>query len=397
MSDAPEPKGKEMADEDGFVVRLRGLPWAVTDDDILKFFEDSNIVGGAAGIHMTYTREGRPTGEGYLELGCEEDVERALTKHNEHLGPRYIEVFRSKRSEMEWMVKRSGPPNAAAPSSDDDCFVRLRGLPFGCSKEEIAQFFTGLEIVPNGITLPTDYSGRSTGEAYIQFATSALAERALEKHKEKIGHRYIEIFRSSLSEARAALASIPRGGGGGGGRGGGSHEGRFGGGGDRYGGGRPSPYDRNVDRYGGGPGQMRHGGGHMRRREDPYMRGGDWGNGGGPPRYMEPSFERPRTLKTLYGDEGSGHRIHMRGLPFRASEDDIAEFFHPLHPVAIHIGYEQGRASGEADVEFATHEDAVRAMSRDKCNMQHRYIELFLNSTAGPAGYGPPYGGGYDN
>lgn len=76
--------------------------------------------------------------------------------------------------------------------------------------------------------------------------------------------RYIEIFRSSLSEARAAVASIPRGGGG---RGGGS-EGRYGGGGDRYGGGRPSPYDRNVDRFGGGPGQMRHhgGGGHMRRR-----------------------------------------------------------------------------------------------------------------------------------
>lgn len=68
-----------------------------------------------------------------------------------------------------------------------------------------------------------------------------------------------------MSEARAALASIPRGGGGG--RGGGSHEGRYGGGGgDRYGGGRPSPYDRNVDRFGGGPGQMRHGGGHMRRR-----------------------------------------------------------------------------------------------------------------------------------
>ncbi len=103
-----------MAEDEGFVVRLRGLPWAVTDDDILKFFgeiqlsqvmprcdlikspgaEDSNIVGGAAGIHMTYTREGRPTGEGYLELGCEEDVEKALTKHNEHLGPRYIEGMR---------------------------------------------------------------------------------------------------------------------------------------------------------------------------------------------------------------------------------------------------------------------------------------------------------------
>lgn len=67
--------------------------------------------------------------------------------------------------------------------------------------------------------------------------------------------------------------------------------------------------------------------------------------------------------------------------------------------------------TGEADVEFATHEDAVAAMSKDKANMreflqyvlltrtictlsvdiydlsffpsEHRYVELFLNSTAG--------------
>ena len=40
---------------------------------------------------MTYTREGRATGEGYVEMSCAEDVEKALKKHNEHLGPRYIE------------------------------------------------------------------------------------------------------------------------------------------------------------------------------------------------------------------------------------------------------------------------------------------------------------------
>lgn len=50
--------------------------------------------------------------------------------------------------------------------------------------------WVGLEIVPNGITLLTDYSGRSSGEAYVQFVNREVAEKALQKHREKIGHRW---------------------------------------------------------------------------------------------------------------------------------------------------------------------------------------------------------------
>lgn len=53
-------------------------------------------------------------------------------------------VFKAKRGEMEWVVKRSGLNMENV--MDDGC-VRLRGLPFGCSKEEIAQFFTGIPKV----------------------------------------------------------------------------------------------------------------------------------------------------------------------------------------------------------------------------------------------------------
>jgi hypothetical protein len=56
----------------------------------------------------------------------------------------HFSVFKAKRGEMEWVVKRSGLNLENA--MDDGC-VRLRGLPFGCSKEEIAQFFSGIWLI----------------------------------------------------------------------------------------------------------------------------------------------------------------------------------------------------------------------------------------------------------
>lgn len=45
---------------------------------------------------------------------------------------------------MDWVVKRSGPNQL---TGNNDAVVRLRGLPFGCSKEEIAHFFSGMTIL----------------------------------------------------------------------------------------------------------------------------------------------------------------------------------------------------------------------------------------------------------
>ena len=48
-----------------------------------------------------------------------------------------------------------------------------------------------MEITNNGILMTTDYQGRSSGEAYVQFASKSDAERALEKNKQSIGHRLV--------------------------------------------------------------------------------------------------------------------------------------------------------------------------------------------------------------
>jgi heterogeneous nuclear ribonucleoprotein F/H len=69
----------------------------------------------------------------------------------------------------------------------------------------------------------------------------------------------------------------------------------------------------------------------------------------------------------------------MRGLPYRATAQDIEEFFTPLPIVDILIGYgDDGRPSGEGAADFATPADAHNAMSRNQKLMGKRYIELFL-------------------
>jgi heterogeneous nuclear ribonucleoprotein F/H len=57
----------------------------------------------------------------------------------------------------------------------------------------------------------------------------------------------------------------------------------------------------------------------------------------------------------------------MRGLPFRASEDDIRSFFQPLIISAcqFEFGYDS-RPTGRATIAFPTHADAEKAMEMDK-------------------------------
>ncbi|XP_053200272.1 heterogeneous nuclear ribonucleoprotein H-like isoform X3 [Panonychus citri] len=300
------------------VLRLRGLPWQATREDVVSFFSDCKIRKGANGVFMTLSAQGRPSGEAYVEMESEDDVTKGLEKHKKNMGNRYIEVFTSNRKEMDWATRRTGP-NKTDMDPALDGFVRLRGLPFDCNEDDVRQFFEGLSVVRDGIVLPIDHQGRSSGEAYIQFTTREIADKAMGKHKEKIGHRYIEIFKSSAHEFLA-----------------------------------------------------------IRNQQQGYM---DRSHGGSRigEIYREKITRHDPDLDSSYWDKYN--MIHMRGLPYKATEEDIEKFFSPYVPISIGILFDNlGRPSGEADVEFATHEEANMAMSKNKSNMELRYIELFLRS-----------------
>lgn len=56
-------------------------------------------------------------------------------------------AFKSNGIEMDWVMKHNGPNDAS------DGTVRLRGLPFGCSKEEIVQFFQGTSSISQSLVV----------------------------------------------------------------------------------------------------------------------------------------------------------------------------------------------------------------------------------------------------
>ncbi|XP_069781672.1 G-rich sequence factor 1 isoform X3 [Narcine bancroftii] len=333
-----EPSLLEM-EQNVFVVKARGLPWSCSVEDVLGFFSDCGVVNGVEGVHFLCNRAGKPSGEAIIELQSAEDVRKALEKHRKYLGERYIEVFELSNSDVDFLLKRL---HSSGKELTDGSVVRLRGLPFSCITEDIIRFFAGLDIVENGVTITRDHRGRNTGDAFVQFASQEMAERALAKDREMIGSRYIEIFRSTKNDLRLYI--------------------------------RPSkkmarcPTAQEI----------------VTDSENCNVANSNGDNG-----EMMEEDGRDQNVQLSKNDLESNHciqksdvhNVHMRGLPFRVNGQDVVKFFQPLKPVRIIVEYgPDGKATGEADVHFATHEDAVAAMSKDKSHMQHRYIELYLNS-----------------
>lgn len=54
----------------------------------------------------------------------------------------------------------------------------------------------------DGILFVKKPDGRATGDAFVLFALESDAKKALSRHRESIGNRYIELFRSTTAEVQ---------------------------------------------------------------------------------------------------------------------------------------------------------------------------------------------------
>ncbi|KAJ1702764.1 hypothetical protein LUZ63_002543 [Rhynchospora breviuscula] len=251
--------------------------------------------------------------------------------------------------------------------------VRLRGLPFDITEGDVVDFFQGLDLID---ILFVHKGGRFSGEAFCMLAYpvqdlnwwaqnqhsrvgsynlstyyiltglksaqenvdrswptiigpilhgwvktagpqhTSPVEFALQRNRQNIGRRYIEVFRCKREEYYTAVAQ-----------------------------------EVSSSKFSSSP-----------RRT-------------GPPSRSKPSADGSKDDHVVYTGI-----LRMRGLPFSAGKEEIIDFFKEfeLTEDMVHLVVNpDGRPSGEAFVEFRSAEDSKEAMKNDRMTLGSRYIELF--------------------
>uniref|UniRef100_A0A8C9YHH2 Epithelial splicing regulatory protein 2 n=1 Tax=Sander lucioperca TaxID=283035 RepID=A0A8C9YHH2_SANLU len=294
------------------VIRARGLPWQSSDQDIARFFKGLSIAKG--GVALCLNAQGRRNGEALVRFINSEHRDLALERHKHHMGSRYIEVRFSTSNEVAQFL-----------SKENQVIIRMRGLPFTATPQEVLSFLGPESPVTDGAEglLFVKYpDGRPTGDAFVLFSCEEYAQNALKKHKQILGKRYIELFRSTAAEVQQVL--------------------------NRY---MSAPLISTL-----------------------------------PP---SPIVPVPVLATPPYLQAASSTRdcVRLRGLPYTAGIEDILEFMGEhtvdIKPHGVHMVLnQQGRPSGDAFIQMKSPDKSF--MVAQKCHkktMKDRYVEVFQCST----------------
>lgn len=205
------------------VVRLRGLPWDASDENLELFFQGLKIQE----VVWTFTHRNRPSGEAFVIFKTPEDGAKGLLLHKQILGKRYIEVFSSNLNSAETakeLAKEArlshsnsnstntnngnGNSNNSVPAQGEkkkpvegETLVMMYGLPYTVTVDEIEEFFSGYNFIPGSVEIDTDASGKAVGTGQINFTKPKEALRAInDRNRKFIGKRYVNLHQNFLKK-----------------------------------------------------------------------------------------------------------------------------------------------------------------------------------------------------
>ncbi|KAH9588997.1 RNA recognition motif domain [Trypanosoma melophagium] len=395
---------KILPTESSRVLRLHGLPYSIKEEHIRNFFADFEL---AETEPILYFTEGLHRGTGFIRLKRAEDVPLAIQKlHRQHIDPsRYVELAASSEEDRQQTLEQQ----------EQSCKVhvlRLRGLPFTSTEEDVNEFIKSVPGVVR-VDICRDMEGRNTGDAFVELASEEGVEQAKQLHNKTMGSRYIEVLSSTVYDRDAIMRAASlrarrdrRGGGGS--RAGGATMGAMGPGGPAGAAmGAMGYLDPIFATYMGYFPQLfgaeqQHQQQHQHMHHQQQFNQQDRMTGAPSAPYpagagAQPLFPMfPGQSPLMAPRQPSSHVVRIRGVPYTATEESIAEFFSgvKIPPQGVHMVYnEQNRPTGEAFVELEDEGDVLAALDKNGGAMGTRYIEVFQSSAAAMQRLGGPLTG----
>eukprot|EP01062_Namystynia_karyoxenos_P001072 TRINITY_DN10373_c0_g1_i1.p1 TRINITY_DN10373_c0_g1~~TRINITY_DN10373_c0_g1_i1.p1 ORF type:complete len:804 (+),score=203.04 TRINITY_DN10373_c0_g1_i1:70-2481(+) len=211
MKEAASSRGLDTSGS--LLLRLRGLPFSATEDDVEDFLHAGDVEVVTGSVHLQLGTDGRPTGQAFVRVPDDSAATKATQLHKVgQIGSRYIEVYRCSEAELEGVLKQHAALSSVIPTmagtAGTDHIVKARGLPFAACEPDIAEFFSGLRIAREGIHLVFGPDGRPSGEAFIEFQSAEDAHAALQRNRVLMGARYVEVRRSSRLEMQGGAVPL---------------------------------------------------------------------------------------------------------------------------------------------------------------------------------------------
>ncbi|GBM02296.1 RNA-binding protein 12 [Araneus ventricosus] len=191
------PKGPVDTSQDGnLYYRLKGLPYTVTYDDIIQFFQGLDI----ADIYIEHENE-VATGIGYVGFNNIQDYQEAFKLNGKNIGRRFIHMMVSSKRSMLRLKKKRGDllsqsrvliPSTVSPSNPAPDISQssqrrplctlLTGLPQDITPSRIRNFFKDAGPIPDAIHVTLNDKGRPNCRAYAEFNTVRDFDDALKCH-----------------------------------------------------------------------------------------------------------------------------------------------------------------------------------------------------------------------
>ena len=171
----------ENQDQYKYFLKLGNLPFRVTKEELAGFTEGQSK---PEDCFLDYgDRYERPSGSAYLGFNDQYARDSILSMHRiKEIDGRVVNVSRAS------LLPNSVMHQLENPIETNSHCVRLLGLPFNVTKNEIVSFLEGCSVVE--VKMCKNNRGRPIGQAVVKLSDAQSKEKAIGHTKKEIGNRF---------------------------------------------------------------------------------------------------------------------------------------------------------------------------------------------------------------